>query len=834
MQDTNASGAVSTADINLSIAGRSVANTPVITGLGGVATLANAANGLAGGNTITLAHSGDALAVGTTININYLGLADLVTVKDAAAREIPLRMRETGPDTGIYSTTVIVIDGNVDADGADNANLDPTLTEDAVRPHLAGFDGGAITVSYNDQNGRAPSPARVSVESGAPTFPVSSPADNATVNVLTTELTVEVTDTIAGVNPSAEVGASVAVFASVNNIPQAVSTSDISVAETFSGSGVYSIKYSITNLTPIADLATTAGRATITWRIEARDNAGNLGSTDADAATAGAQPFTLFVDNRRPELNSVVAGTRFDSTITDDPATAADERLVSSREWIRVVFDRAMDSTSFQTSDFLVDGVEPTGIDPAADLPDSVFLQVPTLAPTATPRVEIVGDVADLGSNFVDTNDVTASVVEAAADGISPGLTVNIANSFTTGTLAMTVTSDEPIVGALPQRAINRCVNAPTLVCTGDNPSTTSSRIVTPQVEWSFDLTGFNAGQYNITVTARDAAGNLGTKTETVEIDPALAAPVGTTPAAASQSPDQEPFVVEIDWTSEAEYDGDTHAGVTLTSAVLDAGTATERNVLGLSGTRDNRTFSIAISKIGIGSHTLTFNGTDDLGNTLATAASVTFTVVEPPPFLVTLSPGMNLKSVPRDPKDKTIGAVFGGVDEVNLVFTRPLSGEANVPWLIAVRDPVTGLFVGDLKTIDARHAYWVKATATVVVSIATPPLQADQVPPTIAVIAGEWNLVPVISLAPIAIAGTPLASTADIQEGTELDVDNYFGLATWSKAFTFGHGQRIGISPNQAAPDNNVTTISDAAQIGRGYWVLYTTNTNLTPGIKR
>ena len=109
LQDTNGDGALSTADINVTIAGRTAANTPIVTSIGGTAILANPANGLASADQLTLVHSGDALAGGTEISVSYLGLVDLVTVKGDLGVDMPLRMRETGPDTGVFQATVIAI-----------------------------------------------------------------------------------------------------------------------------------------------------------------------------------------------------------------------------------------------------------------------------------------------------------------------------------------------------------------------------------------------------------------------------------------------------------------------------------------------------------------------------------------------------------------------------------------------------------------------------------------------------------------------------------------------------------------------------------------------------
>ena len=209
---------------------------------------------------------------------------------------------------------------------------------------------------------------------------------------------------------------------------------------------------------------------------------------------------------------------------------------------------------------------------------------------------------------------------------------------------------------------------------------------------------------------------------------------------------------------------------------MLDAGEDNERDVLGSASTSNNREFTIAISDIGVGKHTLTYNGMDETGNSLKTDAVLKFEVVVSPPLTLGLTTGMNLISVPRDPENTDIQAVFGDVEEITLVFTRPIAGESDLPWLVAVRDQMTGEFVGDLKSIDARHAYWVKASGSSKVEIEVPQLEAQRTPPSIFVAVGEWTLVPVISLAPIAPAGTASDSPDYIQEGTEFDAGAYFG----------------------------------------------------------
>ena len=862
LQDTNGDGVVNGEDITISIDGRSDSDTPGLgdAGIGDIGKITDdERDGFPHSSKITLVYKGADLAIGETIDINvtYLGLEDLVKVKGARGENMPLRLLETGANTGIFEATVVVFNGaNNEPNMGMGTNLQPSEVRDEERPGLAVIDGGSVTVTYGDRSPRRTITARVKVESEPPSFSNTMPANNTSTNNLDTVLTTEVVDNIAGVDPS-----EVTVMIKVDGVGVAESdvSGDTSVQETFEGSGVYTVGYNINNIDAIDDAKTdeTAIDVEIEWNVKVKDKAGNEGLiTDTIADTT---ELTLNVNTYPPALSNAFSGDNWDASADDPDTEDVDERLRGSRDGlpgsdvrtsIRVEFDRDMKKSSLQASDFRVDGVAPIDVDHFSDMANSVFLTVPELAPDATPKIEVVGEVEDVGGNAVDVDDSEASVLESAKDGIAPRLEVTVVDAYTDGDIELLVESDEPITGSLPQRTFTMCAKEAdsTLMCTGEGLSgiSTSSRIVRDQREWSFSVTGFAAaGRYGLVVNAEDVAGNASmagsedptdTGAITFEIDKELPAAEPKDPAEGDEKSEAEPFVIEIDWTSEDEYDGDSHTDVTLSKAVLNAGTDNEQDVLALSSTRDNRSFSIAISDIGVGEHTLTYNGMDEMGHTLEDDAVLTFMVVAPTPFNLTLTPGMNLVSVPRDPGNTDIQDVFGDVEEITLVFTRPFAGESDLPWLIAIRDQMTGEFVGDLEFIDAKHAYWVKASATRSVEIQTPPLQAQRIPPTIPVKAGEWSLVPVISLAPIAAAGTDTDSTSDIEEGTEFDVNSYFGKDNWSKAFTFDRGEWIGITPAQEddAPDDDVTTLDDAAQIGRGYWVLFTEDGNITPGIKR
>ena len=638
LQDTNGDRVISGADINVTVPGRTTANTPVVTDIGGTATLANAANGLAVGRTITLVHQGEPLPTGSTINLSYLGLADLVTMTGTNGVEVPLRLRETSRDSGVFAATVIAVDGSAGQLDRPNSNLDPTLTGDVQRPHIAVVDGGTITFTYRDRSPAEDVLARVLMESGPPIFSNVSPPNGAVTSDLNTVLMVEVTDTIAGVDPT--IDSSINLDISQDGIPQAISNQDFMVTETSPGSGVYRVEYAISNLPTIAEALASGNPIVtrITWEVRAKDNAGNPGTTG---------PLVLDVDGRPPSVSDAFTGDTY------DPTQAPGERLRGDRPGlpggadrgsIRLVFNKAMDGASFQTSDFRVDGIEPTAVAHFTDLPDSAFLTIPQLPPTATPRVEIVSEVSDLGGNSI------AAAAIDAADGIAPALAVTLDTRLSRGDIRMDVSSDEAIAGVLPIRDVRGCREGAdgSPVCDVAATNTVTSRIIIAQVQWEFDMSGFSVGLYNVLVQAEDAAGNVGAAGNidptdpgaiSFEIDRALPGPDGTIPPEGAVVQAVDPFVIEINWSTEGEeYPGDTHGEVTLTKAVLDAGTANERDLLPDAFSPNGRNFGITIPGITLGEHTLTFNGVDDLGHSLAADARATFTVASSPGVLGTVT----------------------------------------------------------------------------------------------------------------------------------------------------------------------------------------------------
>ena len=537
---------------------------------------------------------------------------------------------------------------------------------------------------------------------------------------------------------------------------------------------------------------------TIRWWARADDNASNRSFTYADSAVAGNQPFTLNIDAVSTNMTDAFSGDWFD---TDDSRIEGDrDGLPGSarNSSIRVVFDEDLSGAPLAT-DFLVSGFTVLSVAFHSSEASSLFLTVSgDLPANATPTVSLLGGVTDTALNAANTGDITAQ------DGIAPTPTLVVSTALSDDDVAITVTTDEDIRTSRPILQ---------LFVDGDNDTATAAvqlvqtptSIVQNGNNWVFDFTIAQRQTYSafVTVQDRSPARNTGTAGEqdpadddaiTFEIDNLIAAAV-TDPLDAASVPTADPFRIELTWTAEAgEYAGDSQNTVTLTKAVLDPGETNERVLT--ATTTDNITYRIAVSGIETSDHILAYTGDDVAGNTLDDE-QITFTVTEPTQFALSLEAGFNLVSLPGDPADTDINAVFGDASAVTLIFTRPNPGLGDVAvngFLFAERDSVTGQFettntILDLTKIDGQHAYWVEASTPVTVSISIPPLPARSIPPRVPVVGGEWNLVPVMSLLPVG------AGAGQIQQGTELDADAYLG-GNWTKAWTHDLGNWTQVLP--------------------------------------
>ena len=790
--------------------------------------------------------SGDALQTGDGVAAHARTIAATAATNNQGTAEEPIRNSVagttavfTGGAIGHLSGEVFTVSYPFEAGfNPQNALIPANCPLPCPRPIVLASSGNRVSIASDDDK------VSVTSEADPPEFANPTPTDGSATDDIAETLQIEIFDDLAGVDAAT---VEFLVSDDSDDIADAVTfgddrdnggeeaalitvtpQGDVTVAEV----DLDEVDEEVGGAFNVPDDATTIVR----WWVRATDEVGNTDISDADDDTAGDQPFTLRVDNEDPDIDGVVIGDHWDS---DDERIEGDRRDLlgsSEKDTIRVEFNEPLDGTSISPSDFSVTDTAGNLLtitdvmwfdeDSTGDLArSSVFLVLEeVLASGALVNVELIGSVSDAAGNSV-----TAVTVEAddVTDGIAPTPSISVDTELSDEAVVITVETDEDIRTLRPVLELCREDDDDDDTDGDCNPVTERPTKAADVNVWTYSLDITRAGQYSVVVTAEDDERNSGASGErnpadddavTFEIDNDIPNPATTDPAddpnGDSPATFADPFFIEVSWnTSEdSEYDGDSNDEVTITRAELD-----DVDVVSLSSTRDGERWTIAILGIELGDHELVIDAVDTAGNELEDF-SIEFTLEEREAWELGLVPGMNLISIPAEPADDGINAIFGETEEVDLIFTR----EGDV-WLVAQRDRDTDLFestgaVSDLTTIDSKHAYWVRASASVTVDIDIPPLGAQQLLPTIGVKGGEWNLVPVISL----------DSLSDIGQFTAVDGDDYLG-DDWNKAFTFDQGVWHSVLPG-TGDDGKPDTLDDSLQIGRGYWVFFTEDGTLTP----
>ena len=267
-----------------------------------------------------------------------------------------------------------------------------------------------------------------------------------------------------------------------------------------------------------------------------------------------------------------------------------------------------------------------------------------------------------------------------------------------------------------------------------------------------------------------------------------------------------------------SEYAEDNFDDVVVTSFVLDGVDITDS-----VKTTDNQSFLVSLESISIGDHTATVQAVDQAGNVFEDTLEIDFEVNDRDPFEKRLSPGWNLVSLPGEPADSSIAAVFGPGVEVRTVY----SYDPVIPggWQVAVRETLDSDWQGDLTEITGQHGYWVLSDAIQDWEVSIPRLAGGSAgtgtpiqPPVIPMYAG-WNLIPVTD-----VSGNALS--ADIRISAEvylnslddgLDLARVLGYNTIKNEWFTVLDMQIG-SPGDL-------------RIGSGYWVFVREAAALVPG---
>ncbi len=302
----------------------------------------------------------------------------------------------------------------------------------------------------------------------------------------------------------------------------------------------------------------------------------------------------------------------------------------------------------------------------------------------------------------------------------------------------------------------------------------------------------------------------------------------------------KRPLFIEIDFTStfsadcdpgdnlsdelncsaeSAEYAEDGFDAVTITKFELDGVDMTDS-----VKTTDDETFLVALDDVSVGDHEITIQAMDVAGNELKDELDVEFSVDERDPFTRRLNPGWNLVSLPGEPSDGDISAIFTADIEVRTVYTyNPV-----IPggWQVAVRETLSDAWQGDLTQITARNGYWVLSDAIQDLDVNIPRLAGGAIgastpiqPPVIPMYAG-WNLIPVVD-----VTGDALDTDKSIDATTYLNsLDDGLDLARVLGFNTITNEWFTVLDPDTSGASNSL-------RIGSGYWVFVRESASLVPG---
>ena len=178
----------------------------------------------------------------------------------------------------------------------------------------------------------------------------------------------------------------------------------------------------------------------------------------------------------------------------------------------------------------------------------------------------------------------------------------------------------------------------------------------------------------------------------------------------------------------------------------------------------------------------------------------------------------MNLISIPGSPVGDSGNLNILFEDQpVDLVTTydRSMDLAGENPWLRSTRDPETGLFTGDISTLQPGVAYFVTADARATVDITLRSV-VGELPPTLMVRFG-YNAVGFSSISPTA---------------TEQPIDDYLNSIPWTVAYSYdptpGRGWEV-LRPGSSEDDSEGAVVL-MVEPGRGYLVFSRFDATLTP----
>ena len=772
---------------------------------------------------------------------------------------VALTLIETGASTGVFEGEVKLI-ANVVIAGNEGIGTDATVPEDPppaagtrLRAELKVNSTSQINVKYSDPVDSSGDDdtvvrAKAQVETTPPTAVVSEPSDGANIQVRQPPFRGTVTD-----SPSGLALDSIILYIDQSDDPDNGSL----VIEGGRGDESYShgAGANTEGYEPAFANNPNDGASSVSWSVAepgnlptdvtavqpdnevdfilvAQDLAGNVGFSDADGTTSGVgvkvddpntddnegtnEPYVITIDQKFPVMVSAETGVAPDG---DDEGTEPDR---NNRRSIAITFDDELESADNGDFQITLDNdviLIPVGVQVSGK---TVFAELDTDIPTNdTPLVRLQGGVSDLAGNTNSSGSVTAT------DSLNPTLTVELSGGSGTGTgangptgltkneILVTITSDEQLAG-LPTVQV--------FVADSDSDADSDpdermrlSVIARDSTTWTARATKSRLGsdaEISLVISAKDASVDANESTV------GKANPADATSGATKFVLDStKPALMTVDTSTSQgrpsiriEFD----EVVTVDSATI-GDTVLVDDDTDLLASSDNKLFFYVPSEdLELGELKVEASATDRAGNSLENA-SYTLTVEERKAFDLGLFFGWNAVSVPSNPVDPDINAVFTNDSLLQVVAYDATDPES--PWRIASRDPVSGAWTSTtdtpLRTIMAGPGYWVHSNSFDAQEIALAgPIEpgSGQAPRVEAIPTGAgWNFVGVIDTTKGKTQGASGASLVR-SDGTAITADRYFASVDARRAFKY---QATLQSFTEIALDGSSTV-----KIGDGIWV--------------
>ena len=586
----------------------------------------------------------------------------------------------------------------------------------------------------------------------------------------------------------------------------------------------------------------------------------------------------VHIDDLDPKITKEMSVTGFYGLNSDD-------ELVRDRSAVMVVFDGGVNGDLIDTGTFTLEYDDESAIAIEDVVVDGklVFLKLgEKLASDARPTLSISEgrEVEDMAGNVLSWQEKDAEAFKLA-DGILPVLTLTLSggsgtgigregpSQLTDGAIDIAIASDEDLTGAPSvsvvcpnvtwmedenKRGLSDFVNNRTgytdastgemdlgLLCgeaAEPNSFIRSASLARPGNNWVYAWRNSNTkalklndGELVIVVWARDRSDydghnneicgesnceNFGSVTTRFVLDNTFNSPLkldgsggSVQPEADSEVKEPRPFVY-LDFAGEPTT-------VKVTEFTIDG----EDALSSLSTVGDNR-FLYWPESLAFGTHTIEFDARDAADNEPEGSTSFDFDVTARDPFVIDLTAGWNAISLPANPVDTALDAVFTEEAVDRVVGWNPLSSTG--PWSIATRmDGVwsTSANFAPLTDVVVRYGYWVHSMAFVKQSVdlrgQLDRETGDNPAPIGIITAPGWNFVGVID-----------------QDGDQ--TENHFGKVLQDSEKTdvtaddYMPGFRQAYTWDAIANGYRVLNGDGDMIIGKGIWVFFPDDETIAP----